>query len=62
MGETIPTWKPTCNPSASIQLSGRKTSSDPALFMSSKKYSSVLLRFYLTLKCEEPLLVLINQV
>ena len=33
MGETIPTWKPTCNPSVSIQLSGRKTSSDGGAFL-----------------------------
>ncbi len=28
MGETIPTWKPTCNSSVSVQLSNRQTSSD----------------------------------
>lgn len=28
MGETIPTWKPTCNSSVSVQLSNRKISSD----------------------------------
>ena len=33
MGETIPTWKPTCNPSVSVQLSGRKTSSDGGAFL-----------------------------
>ncbi|MCK9237467.1 MAG: transposase [Thiopseudomonas sp.] len=33
MGETIPTWKSTCNPSVSIQLSGRKTSSDGGAFL-----------------------------
>ncbi len=33
MGETIPTWKPACNPSVSIQLSGRKTSSDGGAFL-----------------------------
>lgn len=33
MGETILTWKPTCNPSVSIQLSGRKTSSDGGAFL-----------------------------
>src|SRR5690554_1327902 len=33
MGETIPTWKPTCNPSVSVQLSGRKASSDGGAFL-----------------------------
>lgn len=33
MGETIPTWKPTCNPSVSVHLSGRKTSSDGGAFL-----------------------------
>ena len=33
MGETIPTWKPTCNPSVSVRLSGRKTSSDGGAFL-----------------------------
>lgn len=33
MGETIPTCKPTCNPSVSVQLSGRKTSSDGGAFL-----------------------------
>ena len=33
MGETIPTWKPIYNPSVSIQLSGRKTSSDGGAFL-----------------------------
>src|SRR5690554_696504 len=33
MGETIPTWKPTCNPSVSVQLSGRKTSCDGGAFL-----------------------------
>lgn len=28
MGETIPTWKPTCNSSVSVQFSNRQTSSD----------------------------------
>lgn len=28
MGETIPTWKPTCNSSVAVQLSNRQTSSD----------------------------------
>lgn len=28
MGETIPAWKLNCNPSVSVHLSGRKTSSD----------------------------------
>lgn len=33
MGETIPTWKPTCNPSVSVRLSGRKNSSDGGAFL-----------------------------
>ena len=33
MGETIPTWKPTCNPSVSVRLSGRKTRSDGGAFL-----------------------------
>ena len=28
MGETLPSWKPTCNSSVTVQLSDRKTSSD----------------------------------
>ena len=28
MGETISTWKPTCNSSVSVQISNRQTSSD----------------------------------
>src|SRR5690554_8100899 len=28
MGETIPTWIPTCNSSVSVQISNRQTSSD----------------------------------
>jgi|SRR5690554_456271 len=33
MGETIPTWKPTCNPSVSVRLTRRKTSSDGGAFL-----------------------------
>ena len=33
MGETIPTWKPTSNPSVSVRLSGRKTNSDGGAFL-----------------------------
>src|SRR5690554_1909039 len=33
MGETIPTWKPACNPSVSVRLSGRKNSSDGGAFL-----------------------------
>ena len=37
MGETLPSWKPACNLSVSVQLSEQKTSSDPVLFMRALK-------------------------
>lgn len=33
MGETLPSWKPACNLSVSVQLSERKTSSDAGAFL-----------------------------
>ncbi len=33
MGETLPSWKPSCNLSVSVQLSERKTSSDAGAFL-----------------------------
>jgi hypothetical protein len=33
MGETLPSWKPACNLSVSVQLSEQKTSSDAGAFL-----------------------------
>ena len=33
MGEILPSWKPSCNLSVSVQLSERKTSSDAGAFL-----------------------------